>query len=187
MLPAASGACSTMRSVIYALSERPFPPFLEWQRAVDGLGLLGRLDLLVIASEPRRPCTARLEMRETTFYWEPVPPGRRLPGVDPDLLAGWPHVIAFRGEGQRIQTTAAAVACVAYAAATGGAVCMTDSTPRKDIASYRRWLDFMVTYDLGREEAYQLRYPEKKPDWWPLAPGTMAVVVYRDERPDFEK
>lgn len=166
-----------MKSAMYCLSEVPLPSFDSLQEAVDGLGLLFRLELVSVVCAEGAISQARLEGRETTFLCEPVSQGVERPRVDVRNFAGWRHVTAFGGRGLHIQSTAAMITCIACVAATRGAVYSVNGGLETDIASFRQWLDFMVTYDLREYEAYYTRYPDERPTGEPQGPMEIVVTV----------
>lgn len=165
-------------SYIYALSNVGFLPLDEWQRAIERLDLLASVKLLVVKAGLGQVCTARIGEKPTQFACEETRPEILLADQHPNLLGIWSHALGFGDFGKSIEATAAAVACISFAIATGGAVKRVGTEPTSNLGEARHELDARLASNLQLEDAYFARYPDERPTE-PAGPMELGITLHR--------
>lgn len=163
------------------------PTVLELQAALDAQDFLGRLiispiDPIEVQSDtpPLHEWRGQLDGKNVAFRIGTVPPAS-LPGSSKNhpSVRSWPLALWSTEYGQPDVVGAGAMAIHSWAAATRGATYKPSEGATFDLSGRKRWIDVVLTYHSGREDALRARYPDMPPDDPPGKgePGTIEAHI----------
>lgn len=161
------------------------PTIPELQAALDARDFLGRLVVSPVEpvevqsdTPPLHEWRGRLDGKDVAFRIGTVPPSR-LPGKAKDDagVRAWPLALWSTDSGQPDVVGAGAMALHSWAVATQGAAYSSSRGAVFDLQGSRQAIDFVLTCNSARWDAFRARYPDFPPDESPQPgqPGTITV------------
>lgn len=162
------------------------PTITELQAALDAQDFLGRLVISPLEpvevpsdTPPLYEWRGRLDGKDVAFRIGKVPPAK-LPGTakeDPGVRS-WALALWSTDSGQADVVGAGAMALHAWAVATHGVAYSSNRGAVSDLRGSQQAIDFILTCNSLRWDAFRARYPDYPPDDSPK-PGQPLEIIIR--------
>lgn len=162
------------------------PTVVELQAALDTQDFLGRLMISLVEpvqvpsdTPPLHEWRGWLDGKDVSFRIGAIPPAK-LPGASKDhpSVQSWPLAIWSTDSGQADVVAAGVMATYSWAVVMQGAAYVPSKGAMHDLPERKRWIDIILTYNSGREDALRARYPDIPPPRQPQ-PGEETTVEIR--------